>query len=58
MTNKRGGYVKYYDFVHKYPHDLIYDKHETVKSHRRKFEKMYYEKQLKKVEEYFKTRSY
>jgi hypothetical protein len=93
MTNKRGGYVKYYDFVHKYPHDFIpivrvkvkgktkykleikryiysecssllkqrhvlYDKHETVKSHRRKFEKMYYEKQLKKVEEYFKTRSY
>ena len=93
MTNKRGGAVKYYDFVHEHPHDFIpivrvkvkgetkykleikryiyserssllkqrhvlYDKYETVKSHRRKFEKMYYEKQLKKVEEYFKTRSY
>ena len=93
MTNKREGAVKYYDFVHKYPHDFIpivrveheneikykldikryvysecpslikkrnilYDTHGTAKIHKNMYEKMYYEKQLKKTKEYFKTRSY
>ncbi len=93
MTNKRGGAVKYYDFVHKHPHDFIpivevkikdevkykleikryiylectslikkkdilYDSQGTAKVYKKIFEKMYYEKQIKKTKEYFKTRSY
>jgi hypothetical protein len=38
--------------------DILYDTQGTAKVHKKIFEKMYYEKQIKKTKEYFKTRSY